>query len=145
MSNIIKKDSEQNRSITRDFFNVGSFFDDSWLSRLENKFPAVNVSENESEYDVELVVPGLKKDDIKIKVDDDLLTISGESKTESEEGKKKEYTRREYSYSAFTRSFHLPDNAKHDSIDAHFEDGVLKIKIPKSQTQVKASKEVPIK
>jgi HSP20 family protein len=144
MSNIIKTGSEQNRSIIRDFFNVGSFFDDSWLPRLENKFPSVNVSENENEYDVEFVIPGFKKDDIKIKVDDDLLTISAESKRESEEEKKKEYTRREYSYSAFTRSFHLPDNAKDDSIDAHFEDGVLKIKIPKSQTQVKASKEVPI-
>ena len=144
MANIMKKGSEQNRSIMRDFFNVGSFFDDSWLSRLENKFPAVNVSENENEYDVELVVPGFKKEDIKIKVDDDLLTVSAESKTESKEESKKEYTRREYSFSAFTRSFHLPDNAKDDSIDAHFEDGVLKIKIPKSQTQVKASKEVPI-
>lgn len=144
MSNIIKKSPEQNRSIMRDFFNVGSFFDNNWLSGLENKFPAVNVSENENEYNVELVVPGFKKEDIKIKVDDDLLTISAESKTESEEEKKKEYTRREYSYNAFTRSFHLPDNAKNDSIDAHFEDGVLKIKIPKSQTQVKASKEVPI-
>jgi len=144
MSNIIKKGSEQNRSIMRDFFNVGSFFDDGWLSRLENKFPAVNISENENEYDLELVVPGFKKEDIKIKVDDDLLTISAESKTESEKENKKEYTRREYSYSAFTRSFYLPDNAKHDSIDAHFEDGVVKIKIPKSETQVKASKEVPI-
>ena len=85
MSNIIKKGSEQNRSIIHDFFNVANFFDDSLLSRFENKFPSVNVSENENEYDLELVIPGFKKDDIKIKVDDDMLTISAENKRESEE------------------------------------------------------------
>ncbi|MET0573200.1 MAG: Hsp20/alpha crystallin family protein [Pedobacter agri] len=144
MANIVKKVSGSNLPMIRDFFNIGSFFDDKWLSRLDNPFPAVNISENEKEYNVELVVPGFKKEDIKIKVNDEILTISAENKTETEEEKNKEYTRREYSYSAFTRSFYLPDNVKDDNINAQFEDGVLKIKLPKSDTEAKASKDVPI-
>ena len=95
MSNITKKGSELSLPMTRDFFNVGSFFDDKWLSRFENNFPAVNISEDEKEYNIELVVPGFKKEDIKIKVDDDMLTISAESKTESEEKDKKENLKKE--------------------------------------------------
>jgi len=144
MANITKRGSESNLPMMRDFFNMGSFFDDKWLSHFQHSMPAVNISEDEKEYNLELVVPGFKRDDIKIKVDDDMLTISTEKRTETEEKKKREYTRREYGYSGFTRSFHLPDNVKDDSIHAHFEDGVLEIKLPKSQTQVKASKEVPI-
>jgi HSP20 family protein len=144
MANIMKKVSELNRPMLRDFFDVGSFFDDSWLSRVGNKFPAVNVSENEKEYEIDLVVPGFKKEDIKIKVEDDMLTVSAESKSRLDEDDKKEYTRREYHYSAFTRSFHLPDNAKDDNIDAHCAEGVLKIRIPKTKMQVKATKEVPV-
>ena len=127
----------------RNFFNVGSFFDDNLLSRLEKNFPAVNISENENEYDLELIVPGFKKEDIKIKTDDDLLTIGAESRSEKDDSKK-EYTRREYNYSAFTRTFQLPDNVKDEAIEAHYHDGVLHVKIPKSQPQPKNEKEVPI-
>ena len=144
MANITKRGSESNLPTIRDFFNTGSFFDDKWLSRFQTAMPAVNISEDEKEYSLEIVVPGFKKDDIKIKVDDDVLTISAEKKMESEEKKKREYTRREYSYSSFTRSFQLPENVRDDSIKAHFEDGVLEIRLPKSETQVKASKQVPI-
>jgi HSP20 family protein len=143
MSNIIKKSPELNRSIVRDFFNVGSFFDDGLLSRLEKNSPSVNISENEKEYDLELVVPGFKKEDIKIKIDEDLLTISAESKSESTENKK-EYTRREYDYSAFTRSFRLPDNTNNEAIEAHYAEGVLHVKIPKSKNQIKNEKEIPV-
>ncbi len=97
-------------------------------------------------YSVEVVAPGFKKEDFKLKVDDDILTISAESKAETKEnGKEKEYTRREYSYSSFTRSFRLPDDVKDDSISASYLDGVLKLELPKSKVQVKASKEITIK
>src|SRR5689334_19152624 len=99
MLSLIKQSPEPNRSIMRDFFDVGSFFDDRWLSRTENKYPAVNISENEKEYNLELIVPGFKKEDIKIKTEDDLLTISAESKSESKDDSKTGYTRREYIYS----------------------------------------------
>jgi HSP20 family protein len=140
----MKRGPETNLPMWRDFFNVGSFFDDNWFSRFENKLPAVNISENENEYNLEVVVPGFKKEDIKVKIEDNLLTISAESKAEAKEGDKKEFTRREYAYSAFTRTFHLPENVKDDNLEAHYENGILAIKIPKSQNQTKHSTEVPI-
>jgi HSP20 family protein len=142
MANIAKH-ADQNRSQMRDFFNTDDFFSNNWLSRLENKFPAVNISDNEKEYEIELIAPGFKKEDLKVKVEDDVLTISAESKQEMSNGNK-EYTRREYSYNAFTRSFHLPENIKDDNIKANYADGVLKLSLPKSQSQVRARKEIAI-
>ena len=130
----------------RDFFNVDNFFDRGWLNKWEKEFPAVNIAENEKNYSVEVVAPGFRKEDFKLKVEDDILTISAESKSEKKEnGKDKEYTRREYSYNSFTRSFRLPDNVKDDSISASYQDGILLLELPKSKMQVKATKEIAIK
>jgi len=107
--------------------------------------PAVNLSENEEGYNVEVVAPGYRKEDFKLKVNDDVLTISAESKNEKLEEKGTEYSRREYTCSSFTRSFQLPDNAKDDSIAAKYNDGILQIMIPKSKKEVKSSKEISIK
>ena len=104
----------------------------------------MNISESETAYSVEVVAPGFKKEDFKLKVDDDILTISAEAKSEKAEGNRKEYTRREYSYSSFTRSFHLPDNVKDDSIAATYKDGILNLELPKSKSQVKATKEISV-
>ncbi len=129
----------------RDFLNVDNFFDSGLMSRWERNFPAVNISENEKSYTIEVVAPGFTKEDFKIKVDDDTLTISAESKYENKEnGKDKEYTRREYSYNSFTRSFRLPEDVKDDSINASYKDGVLSLELPKSKVQVKATKEIAI-
>lgn len=137
-----------NRAMTPwvDFFNVDNFFDNNWMRKWEREFPAVNIAENEKNYSIEVVAPGFRKEDFKLKVDDDVLTISAESKTEQKETEKeREYTRREYSYNSFTRSFRLPDNVKDDSISAAYQDGVLKLELPKSKMQVKATKEITIK
>lgn len=144
MANIIKSGMEPNRAIMRDFFDVGSFFNNNWLSNLEKNYPAVNISENDQEYDLELFVPGFKKEDLKIKTEDDLLTISAEAKSEATEEGKKNYTRREYTYSAFTRAFQLPENVSGEAIEAHYVDGVLLVKIPKKQSQSRNEKEVAI-
>ena len=129
----------------RDFFNVDNFFDNNWLSKWERDFPAVNIAEDEKNYSVEVVAPGFQKEDFKLKVEDDVLTISAESRSEKKEnGKGKEYTRREYSYNSFTRSFRLPDDVKDDSIGASYKDGVLTLDLPKSKVQTKASKEIAI-
>lgn len=143
MANLVKS----NRAIApwNNFLNVDNFFDTDWMSRWERDFPAVNIAESEKNYSVEVVAPGFKKEDFKLKVEDDILTISAESKMEKkEEGKEKEYTRREYSYSSFTRSFRLPDDVKDDSIAASYHDGILQLELPKSKVQVKATKEIAI-
>lgn len=143
MANLVK--SQRAAAPWRDFFNADDFFDNNWLSKWEKDFPAVNIAEDEKTYWVEVIAPGFKKDDFKLKVDENILTISAESKTEKKEnGKGKEYTRREYSYNSFTRSFRLPDDVKDDSISASYQDGILKLELPKSKTQVKASKEIAI-
>ena len=144
MANIVKRSRTMAPSV--DFFNTDNFFDNNWLGRWEKEFPAVNIAENEKNYSVEVVAPGFRKEDFKLKIDDDVLTISAESKTENDEkGNGKEYTRREYSYNSFTRSFQLPDNVKDDSISAGYKDGILNIELPKSKVQVKATKEIAIR
>ena len=96
---------------------------------------------------VNRILDAVGNNDFKIKVDDDMLTISAESKYENKEdgGNGKEYTRREYSYNSFTRSFRLPEDVKDDSINATYKDGVLGLELPKSKVQVKATKEIAIK
>lgn len=142
MSNLARR----NRDINpwKDFLNLDDFFNSSMPGRSSH-LPAVNISENDTSYHVEVVAPGYKKEDFKVKVDDDILTISAETKTENnEEGKNKEYSRREYSSSAFTRSFQLPDNVKDDNITATYQDGILKLEMPKTAEQQKTSKEISV-
>jgi HSP20 family protein len=112
---------------------------------MRSSMPAVNLSESENNYDVEVVAPGYKKEDFKLKVNDDILTISAETKNErAESGNGREYSRREYACNSFTRSFQLPDNAKDDGISAKYNEGILSITIPKSKQEVKASKDISI-
>jgi len=94
--------------------------------------PAVNVVENHNEYKVNLAAPGMKKSDFEINVEGNMLTISSE-KEESKEEKDEQYTRKEFSYSSFSRSFSLPEDVKQDKIEAAYEDGVLKISLPKRE------------
>ena len=142
MANITRRSNTGNADPWRDFFDLG-FFGNRFPER-SNALPDVNFSEDEKNFTVDVVSPGFKKEDFKVNVDDDILTISAENKSETNENKGKEYSRREYNYSSFTRSFRLPDNAKDDSISAKYNDGILNITIPKSETQQKASKQISI-
>jgi HSP20 family protein len=142
MSNIVKSQGSLTRPFFRDFFDADNFFNTNWLAERSG-YPAVNVAEKDNEYCIDLAVPGYKKEDFKVKVNNDILTVSAEAKTENKE-EKKEYTRKEYSYSSFSRSFQLPDNVKDDQITAKYEDGMLKLSLPKTNNVVRASKEVPI-
>jgi HSP20 family protein len=145
MSNIQKRDQRVLYDPWRDFLDVGNIFPTDFIRRSQTNLPAVNISEDDKSFCVDIVAPGFKKDDFKVNVEDDMLTISAEVKSEkSEEDKKRQYTRREYSYNSFTRSFKLPENAKDDNISADFNDGVLKLTIPKSEMQVKATKEIHV-
>jgi HSP20 family protein len=105
--------------------------------------PLVDISEDDKEYTVKAEIPEMKKDDIKINVHDDVLTVSGERKYEKEE-KGKKYHRVERAYGSFRRSFALPENADGSKISAEYKDGVLKVHLPKSEQAKKKAIEVKI-
>ena len=94
--------------------------------------PLVDISEDDKEYIVKAEIPEMKKEEIKINVHDDVLTVSGERKYEKEE-KGKKYHRVERAYGSFMRSFVLPENADGSKISAEYKDGVLKVHLPKSE------------
>ena len=105
----------------------------------------VNVKENEKNFEIDLAAPGLSKKDFKVTADDGILTISSEKK---EEGEKKEngYTRREFSYSSFSRSFVLPETANSEDVKASYEDGVLRLQIAKKAiAQSKLQKAIEVR
>lgn len=111
-----------------DFFDTDRFFDSDLLKK--QSLPAVNVKEGEKTFDIEVAAPGLNKKDFKISSENGVLTISSEKQEEREE-KEKDYTRKEFSYSSFSRSFSLPENANEDDIKANYEDGILRLSIAK--------------
>jgi HSP20 family protein len=142
MANLIRRNQSRYADPWRDFFDLDIWNNPS--GNRANSIPAVNICEDDKSFMLDVVAPGFKKEDFKINTDDDLLTISAESKLENKEGDGKEYSRREYSYNSFTRSFQLPENAKADSIGARYEDGILKITIPKTGQKPKTSKQINI-
>lgn len=91
--------------------------------------PEIDVVARDDELDVHVNVPGIRPEEIRVEVDDDLLTISGEHSEQTEE-KDKRYVRRERRYGSFARTIALPENAKRDEIDATCHDGVLEVRIP---------------
>jgi len=102
------------------------------VEKVKSFTPAVNEKVDEQGYHLEIDLPGVKKEDIEISVNDGVLTISGERKLEKKE-EKENYTRIESFFGRFERSFKLPIDADVDNIEAKFENGVLKIFIPKKQ------------
>ena len=103
----------------------------SWMN---STVPAVNVKENETNFELELAVPGMKKEDFKIELNENILGISSESQEEHVEEKEK-YSRREFSYRTFRRTFTLPEHVDESKISASYVDGVLKISIPKKEEE----------
>jgi HSP20 family protein len=130
-------------SLLSNFFDDDRLHNSPWL-RGES-MPAVNVRENEKNFEVELAAPGFGKKDFKISLDYGVLTISGEKKHETERNEEK-YTRREFGYTSFSRSFTMPENVSEDDIQASYEDGVLRLTIAKKQVQPsKPKKAIEIK
>ena len=112
-----------------DFFDNDRFFDADWLKRIQ-VVPAVNVKELEKEFEIEMAAPGLTKKDFHIEIDKGVMTIYTERK-EEKEVLEDVYTRKEFNYTSFTRSFNLPDNINPDKIEAKYEDGILRILVAK--------------
>jgi HSP20 family protein len=142
----LAKVAERMPTVFEDLFRPwnGLFDNGGFFGRIMN-MPAVNITEEKDEYKVSLAAPGLKKDDFKIDVDGNMLTISSE-KEENKEEKDKTFTRKEYSYSSFSRSFTLPEEINKEKIEAKYEDGVLKIALPRKEEAKKpTAKQIAVK
>ena len=118
-----------------DHFFDGEFFD--WsnknFSQTNTTLPSVNIKENENEYMLEVAAPGFEKEDFKIEQHNDLLTISSEKKIEKENKDGERFTKREFSYQSFSRSFTLPQTADGEKISANYDKGILTVSIPKRE------------
>ena len=128
-------------------FLWSSLFDDDFfpvVSGRSTSMPAVNIREDEKRFTLDLAVPGIDKKDLKIEINEDVITISSEQKMEKEENRD-DFKRREFSYSAFCRSFYLPENVNKEKIEANYKDGILSVVLPKDQEEkAKLSREVKI-
>lgn len=98
--------------------------------------PSVNISEREDQYLIELAAPGLAKEDFELKVEKDLLTVSSKKEVSSESSENN-FTRREFNFTSFSRSFHLPEEVDNNNIKATYSDGILKIELPKNVELIK--------
>ncbi|TYP97671.1 HSP20 family protein [Sphingobacterium allocomposti] len=139
------------RTINSDAVNpyVNSFFDnffnDSFITdRLITRVPAVNIAETDKAFKIELAAPGLQKSDFKINVDKNMITISAEKKEEKNE-EDKLYSKKEFSYSSFTRSFSLPDTVNYNDIEAEYVDGVLLVTVGKKEEAIVAKRLIEVK
>ena len=131
-----------------------NFFDDSFfntglMSRMNATEPAINVKETEKEYKMEIAAPGLKKEWVRVNIDNDgYLNIAIENKMEhKDEDKHEHYLRREFSYSNYQQRYSLPEDANREKIAAKVENGVLEVEIPKlaPKDETKATKTIEVK
>jgi HSP20 family protein len=134
-------------SVFNDFFKPWDrWFDTnggSWPNMVT--VPAVNIMEKPDHFEISLAAPGMKKDDFNIDVEGNLLTISAESEQRKDE-KDERRTRQEFNYTSFSRAFTLPDGVQKDKIDASYENGLLKLNLPKTDEARKMpSKHINVK
>lgn len=128
-------------SIMDDFFTDNGDFPMPLVKGVS--IPAVNVTENKKEFKMEVAAPGFKKEDFNLEVKNGYLTITGETKSE-EEKKDEQYTRREFRYNSFTRSFALPENVRENEILAKYDNGILMVTLPKSKVEAEVVKSIAV-
>ena len=119
--------------LTRDFFNDDFFYPVVKRNNYFSDTPAVNISEDDEQFTIELAAPGLDKKDLHLNLNDDLLTISAECKDENNEDKEGRWTRQEFNYRSFCKSFNLPETVDRDKIKAVHKNGILTVHIPKME------------
>ena len=123
------------------YFDFDRFIHSAW----HHSFPPVNMKENDKSFEIELLVPGYDKKDFKISVGEEFLTVSATGKHEDEK-KEDDYIHQQFAFSSFSRSFHLPKNANDSDILAKYDDGILRLTIPKKVPTVpKAKKSIEVK
>jgi len=122
------------RNFMTNAFDVDRFFDDFWFGDTDSVWsPTVDIAENENSYEIKVDVPGMKKKDLNISFKDNVLTLSGEKKEEKED-KGKNFFRKERVYGKFQRSFRIPQDIDPEKIKAKYEDGVLTVEVPKTES-----------
>ena len=154
MPNLMRRNEgapAKGRSIFTDFFSdVDRFFDNDLFlmpmhlkRQMEGNIPAVNIRDNEKEYVIEVAAPGMKKDDFNIDMEEGQLTISSQREDEKTE-ERENYRRREYNFSSFSRTLTLPENVEADKIKAYYENGILRLNIPKTKEQERPKRKIKI-
>ena len=124
---------------------LDSIFNDTFFSdRMMSRVPAANISESSDHYYVELAAPGLMKDDFRISLERNTLNISVEQTTAPDQ-QERNFSKREFSYTSFVRSFTLPESADDNGIQAKYENGVLHIEIPKREEAKVQTRQIEIK
>lgn len=145
-TSLLTKRGQMLPSMMDDFFKPWNewFNGGNWMKEIT--VPAVNITEDKERYVVSVAAPGMKKEDFKVAIEGNIMSISSQ-KEESSEEKDARYTRKEYSYSSFSRSFTLPEEINQAAIDAKYEDGILKLMLPKKEEARKQniSKQIPVK
>ena len=136
MTTLVKRNGRSGLmpSIWDNFFNNDLFNWESNFANTGNSMPAVNIKETGDSFLVEMAAPGMEKKDFKIELDGNALTISSEKQNESEEKEGENYSRKEFNYQSFYRTFHLPKEVVNsDKIKAKYENGLLRLEIPKRE------------
>lgn len=133
-----KGSSESNKSVRQNPFN----FDNELMNfAFGNRLPSANILETAKDFQLELAAPGLERKDFKLETDNSILTITVDKKEEKDQ----RFRRKEFSYNSFNRAFVLPENILSDKIDAHYENGILRVLLPKKEISTgKQKKEIKI-
>jgi HSP20 family protein len=134
--NLIRRNTDLFPGLWNDVFTPDWF---GGIDSYKTNLPAVNIMEGETDFTLELAVPGKKKKDFNVELDNDILTISMESKDEKEDTTAG-YTRREFHYASFKRAFTLPESVNQDAIEADYRDGILKFVLPKKEEALPKAK-----
>jgi HSP20 family protein len=132
------------KNLVDKFWGTDKFYDDDFFHFRNQWMPAVNIKDNKNEFDIQVAAPGLEKKDFKVTVDNGILCITAEKETKVEE-KEDNYTRQEFNYNSFERSFTLPENVDADHIDAKYDDGILKLRLKKTMVDKPNLKKIAIK
>jgi HSP20 family protein len=127
--------------------NLSRFFDDDFwdLKGLRTEGVPVNIRETANDFELQVIAPGVKKEDFRINISDDMLTVNFEHRTDGDHAAEKEgWLRREYRYESFSRSFPLNDTIDRNKITARYQDGILYVKLPKKEGAQKMTRSVQV-
>ena len=139
MTTLMRRNSLFDDFFTKDLFDFNS-------QKSSATLPSVNVKESDNAFEIEFAAPGMKKENFKINLEGNQLEISAEDKSDvqdtSSDGR---YTRREFNYSSFRRSFTIPESVDQENIEASYTDGILKVVVPKKEVTVHKAKAIEVK